>query len=838
MKAWAAVVAVLAAGLLLLAAFVGTRPTSQQVVDVLPVVGDPIEATLHRPVVAAFLAAMLLVLLIGAIRGARLRWLAYAPGPVDVADLKVAGSVPNGVAERLTLHFRQRLADLHLATPGPQPGVAAATSFVDLIGSATHDSKNLLATVAGLLRVAWPSQAYQMQATLVQDAEQGFGVSVHVVMLPATTTPPTTCWAASWEMAIDGAANRAAAFILTRTRVCRRSPWVAWQGYVLPPRLLEAYERAAVCTHERRYDEALREYYTALELDPKNLELRLRIGFIQEKLGLALDALTTYQATYDLNCECLTPGVGRATARAVAKARKRSQAIASYRRAVLLGSADAVSEQWCAPDAADGRTRRDEQRCACRARLWPTLMELCQHKWSETVAHHWGLTLKELLTGDADTADRETLLRKVFQCADRETLLREVFQCAALEALEELAKDLPWKPRGGDERSLTRTAITLSEHCVELRLRSTRRQLKSTATSERLEQATLQGWVRRAGLQANATWSERLTLSSLRTWVRRAVLRRNVTWSERYCAASLFALAISCDVDADKTVLAEKKRAALLAEEAVYHLERAIERAESGYVASRRAWLVSEDPDFNSLRPIARFQRFEAMYFPSHHPMVARQPASHRWELIEYVHQLIAACAEHRQNEWQAQLLATNREGEPQEQTSLWHEELQAWELVAEVASNCEHWQTRLKLLEALRMWTAQTDGGTPLGYPDYGRVAPDPDESDAVINGASDRLAAVHVLAERQRAGLAGFASAPAGRDRITSSEPRGRRSRAVQRERIAAWQTLSDTLALASGSTAATNPQPDDAVAVLNGAHRRRLRRPRAGADRSASR
>jgi hypothetical protein len=65
-----ALVAVLAAGLLVLAALVGTRPTGKQMVDVLPVVGGPIEETLHRPVVAAFLAATLLVLLIGAIRGA------------------------------------------------------------------------------------------------------------------------------------------------------------------------------------------------------------------------------------------------------------------------------------------------------------------------------------------------------------------------------------------------------------------------------------------------------------------------------------------------------------------------------------------------------------------------------------------------------------------------------------------------------------------------------------------------------------------------------------------------------------------------------------------------
>ena len=92
-------------------------------------------------------------------------------------------------------------------------------------------------------------------------------------------------------------------------------------------------------------------------------------------------------------------------------------------------------------------------------------------------------------------------------------------------------------------------------------------------------------------------------------------------------------------MDADRTVLAQA---------AVDHLERAIESAESGYVASRRAWLVSEDPDFDALRPTGRFQRFEAIYFPSHHPMVARRRDSHRWELIEYVRELIAAYTSRR----------------------------------------------------------------------------------------------------------------------------------------------------------------------------------------------
>jgi tetratricopeptide (TPR) repeat protein len=788
-KAWLALAAVLAAALLVLAALAGTRPTGSQPVDVLPVVGDPIEETLRRPAVAAFLAAMVLVLLVAAVRGARLRWLAHSPGPVDVADLKAAGSLPDGLAERLTLRFRKRLADLHLATPGPQPGVAPATDFVDLIGSATRDSKNLFATVAGLLRVAWPSQAYQVQATLVQHAERGCGVSVQVVMMPATTTPPTTCWATSWEAAIDRAANRAAAFILPRTRVSRRPPWTAWHGYVLPPRLLEAYELGAVCTHGRRYDEALREYYTALELDPKNLEVRLRLGFIQEKLGLALDALTTYQAIADMTCDCPTPGARRSIARAVVSARRRSQAIAAYRRAVLLGSAEGVSKQWCASDEAGDGTRRDEQRRACRERLRPMLMRVCKHRWEQTEARRRDVTLGELLAEDAEIRDRDHLLR-------------EVLQRAALQALAELWRDLPPELTGGDQSSLTRTAVALSERCVHLRLRSTRRALDADAGDESLTLQTLEGWVRNAGLG------------------------RNAPWSERYSAASLYALAISGDVRADPHELSEA---------AVAHLERAIEGAESGYVASRRAWLVSEDPDFDALRSTPRFQRFEAIYFPSRNPAIMRPRGAHRWEVVEYVHELLGRCADCREDVWCAQFAATIGNGEPDRLESAWREELIAWELVSEVASNCEHWQTRLKLVEALETWTAQTGGAAPLGYPDYAAVAPDANPLGEAIDDARDRLAAVRALAARQRAGLDGLARTASARGGpIRASEQRARRSPSARlcRERTAAWQQLGDMLKLSSPEHVVPSAAgPDDAGAALNGRHRRLPWRARAG-------
>ena len=45
-------------------------------------------------------------------------------------------------------------------------------------------------------------------------------------------------------------------------------------------------------------------------------------------------------------------------------------------------------------------------------------------------------------------------------------------------------------------------------------------------------------------------------------------------------------------------------------------LPRAAACSDSGYLAGRRAWLLSEDPDLDGLRGHPRFKWFEAMYFP------------------------------------------------------------------------------------------------------------------------------------------------------------------------------------------------------------------------------
>ena len=383
---WLLLAAILTGGLLGIAAIAGAKPDRAGTLDAVPVLGESIERTLQRPVVAGLLAALVTVLLAAAVRGGRLRWLAHRATWIDVGVFAAPSTLPKKEARQLSLRFRERLCDLHLAAPGPQPGAAPRSDFLQLIGSAAQ-SNAVLSLAAGMLRAAWPGHAYVVEGALMQrDEPEPFGVSVQVVMSASITSRPMVCWAASWDDAVDNAANQAAAFILPRTRWARNAPWTAWKGTTLPPALVDAYERGSARAAERRYDEALCDFYAALVLDPKNIDVRLRIGFLQEKLGMPLDALATYQAVDGLGKLVAPRTVLRgAVPTRSGRLRRRTLNIARYRHAVILGAGTDLVKEWCTAQS-DPPNRRDYERSALRDFLAPALLARCEEKVNTTQA--------------------------------------------------------------------------------------------------------------------------------------------------------------------------------------------------------------------------------------------------------------------------------------------------------------------------------------------------------------------------------------------------------------------------------------------------------------------
>ena len=175
------------------------------------------------------------------------------------------------------------------------PATSAQGDFLDVLGQGGVDAGNLLGSLVTLLRAAKPPHAYEVKGVLMRGSgKQSYGVTLQVTRLPTDAIRVETLWDTSWVRVLRRAADHATAAILTRTRRCE-SPWAAWRRYPMPGELFHDYERAAELEDERRYDEALDRYYRALEHDPLNLGLRLQIGFLQEKIGLPLDALATYE---------------------------------------------------------------------------------------------------------------------------------------------------------------------------------------------------------------------------------------------------------------------------------------------------------------------------------------------------------------------------------------------------------------------------------------------------------------------------------------------------------------------------------------------------------------
>ena len=152
-----------------------------------------------------------------------------------------------------------------------------------MLNSGGDSSGSFLDALLRLLRAAVPSYALEVQGLVRERKETPrCGVAVQIVQESSQPSPTIEVWEETWDAAVRRAADEATAAILPRSRLCR-GPWAAWRGYAMPPALFSAYERASELEQERRFDEALDQFWRALRLDPTNLTLRLRLGQLQEK---------------------------------------------------------------------------------------------------------------------------------------------------------------------------------------------------------------------------------------------------------------------------------------------------------------------------------------------------------------------------------------------------------------------------------------------------------------------------------------------------------------------------------------------------------------------------
>ncbi len=524
-----------------------------------------------------------------------------------------------------------------------------------------------------LVRVAVPTHAYAVKCALQnRDHPRGRGVTVHVVRLPGKGSPARTFWDTDWEGAIRHAADHATASILPRTRLCN-SPWSGWRGHRMPSDLLHAYESGAEFEKAHRYDEALDRYYAALEEDPMNIALRLQIGFLQEKLALFVDALATYDGILKV-----APERHRAPAR---RDRDRVLLVARYRRAVLLGGKE-LPQQWRQLPNPSLLTRRDVQRQELREKLRPRLTELVEAaRHSSTVRARIPTCLRPARHPRTRHGGGARLTPSEVTLSGRSGSCVELLALAALSELARLRGELRkahLRPRDG---SLSPAAVELSSVWIDQHLR-----------------------VVRADLCDGDPWKPEL--AALEQSVARVEGRGFRRWQEHYNAACVYSMPLLLD----EPHRPDDGEAESLAARAVEHLVESTEYADSGYLANRREWVLSDDPDLDGLRAEQSFKCFETDFFPSAEPTERRPREAHKWELSRYTLDLLSATAERWEETWLRRGRELERDVSLTELAGWCEVELKAWRHVHKVAVHHRHWETRAKLIKQMHRWQPDHD--------------------------------------------------------------------------------------------------------------------------------
>jgi hypothetical protein len=701
-----------------------------------------------------------------------------------VEELKPAENAKDADVQRLTAAFRDRLARSHLQSPAAVPALAPQGDFLDVLASTPMDPTQPLSIVTGLLRASRPTHAYQVRGSLSkrQGRAKPYGVTIHLERLPGKADPGVTLWDTDWERAVARAADHASASILPRTRRCS-SPWTAWRGYHLPAGLLNLYERAVELEEERRYDEALDCYFCALRKDPMNLALRLQIGYLQEKLALFMDALDTYggilavarpgresqgrvaavdgddlQHHHAPELALTKPNRSDPQRRYYRRPERRNREeillAARYRHAILLGGTE-LPRQWC--KQSNDSPKREAERRTLRKRLAPSLAktfgQALMSKHVEWVTRPVYLPrdrkdrppkpprtgrlrkpyiqrVRDPLAGRSDVVERlhDSDPSSVLGEATDHKALEELCVFASIHELVELRRRLP-RLRRARKLPLSRAMVDLSGLCLVERLKHVQAAMNGGEPSKPDSRAL------------------RRSVRQIEGW--RAFRR----YQEHYNAAC----ALSLPLLSDGRVL-ESPEADHLVASAVSRLERAISCADSGFVATRRDWLLSDDPDLDGLRTKDDFKHFEATYFPSATDTCKRPTEQHIWEMSRYTLDLLSTTSGDFAKAWRNRKSILEPEIEVRSLADWCELEMRAWGLMRDVTQNHRHWQTRVRLIDFARNLSTGGHFAAPtVAFPRFAEeVGPRAGEIGKWVEQNDERLAELSSVVDkgRERAG------------------------------------------------------------------------------------
>jgi hypothetical protein len=706
-----------------------------------------------------WLELIVLLAVLADLRGLRLKFLAFqVNSPIEVKPLDDATRDRRLDTHRLDVIFRDYLALSRLYQIPAVPGDQEPDRIIEVLS--TPASQGWRGVFAAALAYTYPRRAFIVTASLLErDRDHQLGVTVQVRRLPGLSVHLETQWSLTFERALQRAAYAVAAYITQQTKACRRIPWSGWarRKRELPVSLFRDYQRAKQYVGERRYDEALALYHSALRQDADNIGIRYDVGQLYERLGLYPDALLTYLGLVDeifpstshirrtagpsLTTQSRTgsPGDAQSDPTRPTRHRKprnrvmwptwwpwplggnRDPFIIRYRYVIALGQGDLLARELISPQWPDLRRYVTGQPQANQDptpgplihefRPWRVIeleeiARLLSRRLDSLYSSVCGDSLERLLERSRRPRSTRSARASRWEERFRRRITRYLLTCAGYEA-DALVRDL---------KMIGRVS----------RLFRTRRNSFLTQTAARQAKLVISYRLRlldSQGRKRRDCWP--VSLDNTKTHLKNSGYHADssVNWLEHYNTACLYALAL---VDDTIDVPSHNSHAY----EAVGALDRASRFGDQiEFVTSKKYWLQAGDPDLAGLRYYRSFRAFEARVYG--HPLPATAELS-RYELYRFLRAVVRQAARNLETAWRSRTDRGAGYVSHADFEEWWRQELRAWEVSIRIGRFYRQWQTRHAALEAIREWFESFGPeAAPIPYPNIARSDYLPDTGD-----------------------------------------------------------------------------------------------------------
>jgi hypothetical protein len=635
--------------------------------------------------------------------------------------------------------LREQLSKLRLSMAEAIPEASSGTPLMEIvegIGEGIGDKSTLGSALGRLYRAVCPEAAYEVSATVrPRDARSG-AISVQIV--DRTRRNPTRVSSSRDDTAWGEAARQAAAGVAgalyPQVADKHKGPWTYWSEPV-PNDLVLLHDEALRYEDDNCLDQAMGAYHDALDKDPLNPHLRIKIAMLRERLELDLSAWATYRAIADERHRHSWKGPDR-----------RVRLLALYRLAILLGN-ERVASRWLEkPGPATDIDRRDEltealaaDRHLNRNSWWtrfPGLTTLFPMRFTTTPAARliddlrqssapndggrpgeWAAKrLRELIETNARAEKTEDEVGE----NNAEQEVRQIFETISLARLEQLDARLrrkpPWRPwrwsewwryrpavnRALSGREFSLSAVRVSKLVARIRIVDSAKQ--PPARNEVVLQRAGKAYNRLSRRWPFWPTGWRKPVHWLRPRHRLAD-RRDDAWQFHYNAACVVSRVVGNEVKGSATTRTNDETR--LIEAGLTQLDEYVHHAGSNQVRSQADWVAREDDDLIALRDTQEYIRWASHNLPK----VSAKETDRTWKpksridstrmaaRIGYAGaQVFAACWHKRAN--------GNCPGV--EQSAIWwREEVHAWQALGKVFAGHHDWRTRrmgiVKLERCLR---------------------------------------------------------------------------------------------------------------------------------------